>query len=330
MKRERFERIMRNLYFSDNDATRAQTAKAWKVRSIVDTLQRTFLSGYTTPPVISFDEAMVPSRSRYNPMRQFMKDKPHRWGTKLFMTCCAQSAYCLRDFHVSAEQTFFKSQVVHAVYDACISGGYDWKCTVEKAIKISLKTRSMQMTTRKKGVYYAVVTDRFYTSNQIALQLLERNVNLVDQEKERLSYDAETKHFEAPEGSTSRQYPTCGVKVSARAERNGVVPQHYRVYVGVWNQHFNRVVSTQTCTITGAKGDHTLPGRHESVSSVYGGVDVHDQLRLQRYSLQLSLRFRKYYKSLALGLIDMAIVNNFIIFHEACKLRGGLQPNTPV
>ncbi|OWZ18069.1 hypothetical protein PHMEG_0007901 [Phytophthora megakarya] len=29
---------------------------------------------------------------------------------------------------------------------------------------------------KKKGVYYAVVTDRFYTSIQIALQLLEPNV----------------------------------------------------------------------------------------------------------------------------------------------------------
>ncbi|POM62943.1 hypothetical protein PHPALM_27847 [Phytophthora palmivora] len=53
-----------------------------------------------------------------------------------------------------------------------------------------------------------------------------------------------------------------------------------------------------------------------------GGVDVHDQLRLQRYSLQMSLRFRKYYKSLALGLIDMAIVNSFIIYREARKMRG--------
>ncbi|OWZ21131.1 hypothetical protein PHMEG_0004370 [Phytophthora megakarya] len=52
------------------------------------------------------------------------------------------------------------------------------------------------------------------------------------------------------------------------------------------------------------------------------GVDVHDQLRLQRYSVQLSLRFRKYYKSLALGLIDMAIINSFIIFRENCKMRG--------
>ncbi len=48
-----------------------------------------------------------------------------------------------------------------------------------------------------------------------------------------------------------------------------------------------------------------------------GGVDIHDQLRLQRYSLQLSMRFKKYYKSLFLGLVDMALVNAFIIY----KLR---------
>ncbi|GMF56109.1 unnamed protein product [Phytophthora fragariaefolia] len=47
-----------------------------------------------------------------------------------------------------------------------------------------------------------------------------------------------------------------------------------------------------------------------------GGVDVHDQLRLQRYSIQRALRFRKYYKSLVLGLIDMAIVNGYIM-HKA-------------
>ncbi|OWZ13010.1 hypothetical protein PHMEG_00013748 [Phytophthora megakarya] len=38
------------------------------------------------PPVLALDEAMIPSRSRHNVTRPFMKDKPHKWGTKLFMT----------------------------------------------------------------------------------------------------------------------------------------------------------------------------------------------------------------------------------------------------
>jgi hypothetical protein len=52
-----------------------------------------------------------------------------------------------------------------------------------------------------------------------------------------------------------------------------------------------------------------------------GGVDVHDQLRMQRYSVQLSYKTRKYYKTLFLGLFDMALVNAFIVFRHHKKLN---------
>ncbi|KAG3101183.1 hypothetical protein PI124_g11156 [Phytophthora idaei] len=60
-----------------------------------------------------------------------------------------------------------------------------------------------------------------------------------------------------------------------------------------------------------------------------GGVDVHDQLRLQRYSLQRALRFKKYYKSLVLGLIDLAIVNGYIV-HKAYHKNKTSKPLTHV
>uniref|UniRef100_H3HA93 PiggyBac transposable element-derived protein domain-containing protein n=1 Tax=Phytophthora ramorum TaxID=164328 RepID=H3HA93_PHYRM len=53
-----------------------------------------------------------------------------------------------------------------------------------------------------------------------------------------------------------------------------------------------------------------------------GGVDIHDQLRLQRYSLQMAVVFRKYYKTIFLGLVDMAIMNAYIVYREAQKQRG--------
>ncbi|KAJ0391169.1 hypothetical protein P43SY_010298 [Pythium insidiosum] len=49
------------------------------------------------------------------------------------------------------------------------------------------------------------------------------------------------------------------------------------------------------------------------------GVDAHDQLRLQRYSIQRSMRMKKYYQSLFLGLLDMAIVNAYIVHKQYCK-----------
>ncbi|ETN20646.1 hypothetical protein PPTG_03606 [Phytophthora nicotianae INRA-310] len=45
---------------------------------------------------IAFDEGMIPMRSKYNPMRQYLRGKPHPWGTKCFLKCDADSGYCYR------------------------------------------------------------------------------------------------------------------------------------------------------------------------------------------------------------------------------------------
>ena len=52
-----------------------------------------------------------------------------------------------------------------------------------------------------------------------------------------------------------------------------------------------------------------------------GGVDVHDQLRLQRYSIQRAIRMRKYYKTIFLGLVDLAMVNAFVVHPIAMQRR---------
>ncbi|KAG3115865.1 hypothetical protein PI124_g6093 [Phytophthora idaei] len=50
------------------------------------------------------------------------------------------------------------------------------------------------------------------------------------------------------------------------------------------------------------------------------GVEVHDQLRLQKYSLQTSTKFNKYHKSLFLGFMDLALVNAYISHKEAARI----------
>ncbi|KAJ0395196.1 hypothetical protein P43SY_008177 [Pythium insidiosum] len=52
-----------------------------------------------------------------------------------------------------------------------------------------------------------------------------------------------------------------------------------------------------------------------------GGVDVHDQLRLQSYSIQTTFRFMKYYKSLFMGLLDVALVNAYLTHRETCRIK---------
>lgn len=96
MKRSRFETVTRFLHFNDNEDTRAASDKAWKIRPLLQTVEKTFWRGYRLGKCISFDEGMIPNRSRFNPMKVYMKDKPSKWGTKFYVTCCAETAYCSR------------------------------------------------------------------------------------------------------------------------------------------------------------------------------------------------------------------------------------------
>lgn len=48
---------------------------------------------------------------------------------------------------------------------------------------------------------------------------------------------------------------------------------------------------------------------------------VHDKLRMQRYSVQLAYKSRKYYRTLFLGLFDMALVNAFIAHRHYRKVK---------
>ncbi|KAJ8522432.1 hypothetical protein ON010_g17700 [Phytophthora cinnamomi] len=57
-----------------------------------------------------------------------------------------------------------------------------------------------------------------------------------------------------------------------------------------------------------------------------GGVDTHDQIRLQRYSIQRCVAFKKYYRQLFLAFVDMALVNGFILHKIIMKRKGKRVP----
>ncbi|POM70506.1 Hypothetical protein PHPALM_13039 [Phytophthora palmivora] len=109
---------------------------------------------------------MIPSRSRHNATRQFMKDKPHKRGTKLFMTCCADTAYCLRlEVFCGTEQ-----------HSDELGGESPTLFDPNSGPTAVIRILQHVLPPPREGVYHAVVTDRFYTSVQLAMQLLARNV----------------------------------------------------------------------------------------------------------------------------------------------------------
>ncbi|ETO84937.1 hypothetical protein F444_01190 [Phytophthora nicotianae P1976] len=130
---------------------------------------------------------------------------------------------------------------------------------------------------------FTVVTDCFYTSVRLALLPLSRNVYSIVT----IQSNMERKWLHR----TPRIFLTC--HVDQRRETTA------------WRDESRR----------------SVPIHDARLSPLDGWGEIHDQLRLQRYSLQLSVVFRKYYKTIFLGLVDMTIVNTFTIYREACKQR---------
>ncbi|OWZ07694.1 hypothetical protein PHMEG_00019880 [Phytophthora megakarya] len=52
-----------------------------------------------------------------------------------------------------------------------------------------------------------------------------------------------------------------------------------------------------------------------------GGTDRHDQLRLQRFLIQMVVQLKQYYHAIFLGLVDIAIVNICILYKQIYATR---------
>ena len=68
--------------------------KLHRVRPLITLLQATFAALVKPGFLWSIDEGMVPYRGRFCPCKVYMKDKPHKFGIKIWMLCCAVTGFC--------------------------------------------------------------------------------------------------------------------------------------------------------------------------------------------------------------------------------------------
>ncbi|GMF41518.1 unnamed protein product [Phytophthora fragariaefolia] len=196
----------------------------------------------------------------------------------------------------------------------------DDKATADNKSGPAAVTRNLKavLPPQQDGVLYAVVTDRFYTSVQGAVQPLARGVyTLGTILANKTGYCTEIKE-------KNRSRPASIPRGTTRFAVNKAVPA---VTAAVWwdnkpVQFLSTGGGREMVTCGGDKVTVPCPSMIRDYHRWMGGVDVHDQLRLQRYSLQLTVTFRKYYKTVFLGLVDMTLVNAFIVFREAQDQRG--------
>jgi hypothetical protein len=171
--------------------------------------------------------------------------------------------------------------------------------------------------------WHAVVIDRFYSSVLLAVELLGMNVYVIGTiMTNRLGYDKnvkerrQTRPAAIPRGTFtfSRSVAVSSMVALHWWDRK---PVHYLCTGAVMSESTIGRKVKQVGAIT-----VPCPSPVTNYQDWMGGVDVHDQLSLQSYSLQLSTKFTKYYKSMLLGFIDLALVNAFISHKEAARMAG--------
>lgn len=89
MSLNQFEKIRQFLHFNDNSKQSLQNQpghdKLFKIRPVIDTLLKQFLS-VPLEENLSVDEQMCSSKARHH-LLQYMPDKPHKYGYKFFVLC---------------------------------------------------------------------------------------------------------------------------------------------------------------------------------------------------------------------------------------------------
>ncbi|KAJ8569568.1 hypothetical protein ON010_g5693 [Phytophthora cinnamomi] len=247
------------------------TDRAWKMRSVMSTLEKTFKEGYVLGLRVAIDEGVLPSHSKRNRTRTFMKDKPHRWGSKCVTTCCAETRYCTR-----VELDIGRSG------DTEGSQAMDTKNGPTAVIRnIACVFRGLPYEGRR-----LIIGDRYYTSIPLVQPLRTMGFNYVGTMQtdrkgwcDRLNYPKKKCQARTPRGTFQRAVAKSNPGLGALMWADNTV-----VYF------LASQVTTEATTVGAVK---------EVVEQATSLVQVW---------------FNKYYKSPFLGLIDMALVNAYIIY----------------
>ncbi|KAL9952183.1 hypothetical protein ACROYT_G039398 [Oculina patagonica] len=290
LKRTRYKALMAMLQVVD-PAMETPGDKLRNVNSFIEYFKSRCLSLYQPRQNVAIDERMVRSRHRAG-IKQYIRDKPTKWGIKLWVLADSSNGYTI-DFNVYIGRAAGRKVSANGL-------GYD---VVMKLMDPFFN----------QG--YHLYVDNFYTSVTLFKDLFDRGVAATGTILEnRRDFPVNLKN--------SKQWAKEKDRGSLRWERdppclalqwldNKVVS----VITTIDNANVKSQVSRKVKTARGAWRSVQVP-RPEVIAhynAFMNAVDRSDQLIGTQNVLRKSV---KWWKALFFHLIDMAVVNSFILFKE--------------
>lgn len=150
MTRARFREILQNLHFSDNEKQDKED-RATKVRVILNHFNQCFQAARQNTSCQSIDEHMCKFKGKSG-MKQFIRNKPIRWGFKLWFRCSSFDGY---------------------LYELDIYLGKKQNKTSGFGVGESVV---LQLTELLKDSYVTIYADNFFASPILAKTLLENGI----------------------------------------------------------------------------------------------------------------------------------------------------------
>lgn len=274
------------IHFQDNSkATESKHDKGFKIRPLMELMNEKFQQWGVFQKHLSVDEMIVRYYGHHS-VKQFIRNKPIRFGYKLW-ALCGDSGYC---FHFSLYCGKETSETVH----------------VPLGSRVVMNMLSVVDDPRSHVVFF----DNFFTSYALLVQLKEKGFRATGTVRDGRIAKCPLKTVKEveklPRGTYDEQLEVNNDILAVRWNDNRpvTVATNYDTIAPMasvqrWSKEKKEKVSVQQ------------PLLIRNYNKFMGGVDKHDWL-LEKHAI--AIRGKKWYWCLFTRMIDMAVVNACTIF----------------
>lgn len=299
MPLKRFEQLRRYLHVNDNTdckpTTHADHDRLFKLRPLLTAFQANCLS-IDQESEQSIDEQIVPYKGRV-PIKQYVRNKPHKWGFKLFLRCGVSGI--VYDFRVYTGKG--------TVSNAADSGlGISGNVVLDLCQNVP------------RGRNFEVYFDNWFSSEKLVEELKKDGILSVGTIRQNrlkgcpLSTDKQMKKDGRGAVSVAVKPSSgiCAVKwmdsrpVTMISSHLGVEPAGQ---VKRWSTKEKKEIKVQCPAIVEVYNKHM------------GGVDLCDMM-MELY--RIKIRHKRWYIKLVFHFVQLATVNGWFLLRRHCGQRG--------